>query len=186
MCVYKKKREHSDCLPALRIYDTIFIKSLYIAECFMNSRHGSQSNHFVVSLFPCLLLSLFCMCSAVACVLWHDCQLAPFHSHSWRKRAFLSRSSTFVRRFFIFFLLFSEDWKYGQKYTRVTYTALQIPFFFLLVSFFLNGFLLVYFSCHCVFILSIVCVCVCICNCCVTSSSLRKIKNFFLSENKKY
>lgn len=185
MCVYKKKREHSDCLPALRIYDTIFIKSLYIAECFMNSRHGSQSNHFVVSLFPCLLLSLFCMCSAVACVLWHDCQLAPFHSHSWRKRAFLSRSSTFVRRFFIFFLLFSEDWKYGQKYTRVTYTALQIPFFFSsFLSFLMDS---CSFTSHVIVSsFSRLCVCVCICNCCVTSSSLRKIKNFFLSENKKY
>lgn len=191
MCVYKKKREYSDCLPALRIYDTIFIKRHVHRRMFHEQTSSCYSRTIlcVVSLFPCLLLSaslldiffLPCIRSALGmyvyvCVfVYMLCGTIAnslcFIRTRGKKEVFffvLSRSSTFVRRFF---LLFSVDWKYGQKYTtsNIHTECCKFRFFFFLqFLFFLNGFLLVYLllSCHCV---SHDCMCS-YSSCCVTSS----------------
>jgi hypothetical protein len=137
MCIYKKKREYSDCLPALRIY-TIFIKSMYIAECFMNRRWLEP--------FCCFAFPLPSSACVVARLLTRSVSL--FHSHSWRKifkQCLLSRSGAFVRqkKYTYFFLLFSVDWKYGQKYTRATYTLLRIPF---ILFYFIQFFFFLFFN----------------------------------------
>lgn len=63
--------------------------------------------------------------------LWRICKT--------KKYTFFTSSFSYL----LFFLLFSVDWKYGQKYTRATYTLLRIPFIlFYTIFFFLffNGY----------------------------------------------
>lgn len=164
MCIYKKKREYSDCLPALRIY-TIFIKSIYIAECFMNRR---QLEPFCCFAFP--LPSSLCLC-VVARLLTRSVSL--FHSHSWRKKFFFqaiceslslwrickTKKVYFLLLFLLCLLLFFCYFRWignmGKKYTRATYTLLRIPFILYNFFFFFNGY-------EEMFLVNVNCVCVCV------------------------
>lgn len=139
MCIYKKKREYSDCLPALCIY-TIFIKSIYIAECFMNRRWLEP--------FCCFAFPLPSSACVVARLLTHSVSL--FHSHSWRKifkQCLLSRSGAFVRQkkyTYFFFVIFGglEIWaKIHKSNIHIAANSVYFILFYTIFFFlFFNGY----------------------------------------------